>query len=615
MKHIKTILIIFLLLGMLSYQPVQLYSRSCRPLPDLSAFTIVLDPGHGGKATGAVGPGGLTEKQVNLEVALVLRDLLEERNCKVIMTRIDDHNVKMSGRTALVKKHRADLFLSLHHNATLAKKWKNHTQTYYAMKQDQSSRLLGRDIHEAMCGMFNFPESKLLSGNYYVLRNCGVTSVLGEPCFLTDPVWEDYLHLRSVICNEAIAYYRGIIRYLSRGVITHRADWLQSSTFFGRTSLTGEVYQKVPLYSVKQDKPNIIPISIGKFTVSIDGIKRKIRTTSRTYKIGSDLIKSGKRTIEIRSKSDGGNVLDPILKQLIISPKPANVIMNPEKVLCSETAGFSISRFYATDGHNRSLCDGIQVEFTSEGCSLLRPSAIFENGSCLNVIIWEDSSSDRKITTTIGLFEKMHTISALKSKYTSICGFLKDSIQGKVVDVRGMDSLVWIQIHGSNSDIRTCGGYFEINQSTPGQGTMIAEIRLPGYFPKTFKLTPGQVNEIELRPRHDGILINRRIILDPLPENYETQSNRKKMMAMLNYNVTFSLAEKLRKAGADVRLTRKMWAIPTLKERIACYNSGGVNLGLAIDVMSKYSGAKQSNPLTLFHYHTSSNGKRFCKSF
>ncbi|HUG44547.1 MAG TPA: N-acetylmuramoyl-L-alanine amidase, partial [Acidobacteriota bacterium] len=72
---------------------------------------------HGGKDTGSIGPSGLVEKELVLDVALRLRRLLRERlGTDVIMTRGDDRFVPLEERTAIANKHSADLFISVHAN-------------------------------------------------------------------------------------------------------------------------------------------------------------------------------------------------------------------------------------------------------------------------------------------------------------------------------------------------------------------------------------------------------------------------------------------------------------------------------------------------------------------
>lgn len=94
--------------------------------------TIVLDPGHGGKEVGAVGGGGLMEKDVTLQVCRRLADALEKRvGARVILTRQDDSIVSLDQRTALANQYEADLFLSVHVNAAVGNRDATGSETYF----------------------------------------------------------------------------------------------------------------------------------------------------------------------------------------------------------------------------------------------------------------------------------------------------------------------------------------------------------------------------------------------------------------------------------------------------------------------------------------------------
>jgi len=81
---------------------------------------IVIDPGHGGKDPGAVGPHGTEEKTVNLQLAEDLADALRERGYEVLLTRTDDTFIPLEARARLANKYNADLFISVHCNASLS---------------------------------------------------------------------------------------------------------------------------------------------------------------------------------------------------------------------------------------------------------------------------------------------------------------------------------------------------------------------------------------------------------------------------------------------------------------------------------------------------------------
>jgi N-acetylmuramoyl-L-alanine amidase len=78
-------------------------------------FTIVLDPGHGGVDTGAKGPAGTLEKEVNLAFALSLRDALaKDTHVRVLLTREDDRFIPLIERSEIARRAKADLFISMH---------------------------------------------------------------------------------------------------------------------------------------------------------------------------------------------------------------------------------------------------------------------------------------------------------------------------------------------------------------------------------------------------------------------------------------------------------------------------------------------------------------------
>ena len=90
--------------------------------PGLAVRTIrrvVIDPGHGGRDPGAVGVGGIREKDVNLKLARRLASRLEAKGFEVIMTRDDDRYLDLEQRTARAESARGDVFVSIHANASV----------------------------------------------------------------------------------------------------------------------------------------------------------------------------------------------------------------------------------------------------------------------------------------------------------------------------------------------------------------------------------------------------------------------------------------------------------------------------------------------------------------
>ncbi|HYC57972.1 MAG TPA: N-acetylmuramoyl-L-alanine amidase [Thermoanaerobaculia bacterium] len=109
--------------------PVPLKPSAPQEAPGIR--TIVIDPGHGGREVGAVGPNGLLEKDVTLAIARKLAAALASTvGARVVLTREDDSVVSLDQRTAFANQYKADLFLSVHVNAAAVKNAKG-SETYY----------------------------------------------------------------------------------------------------------------------------------------------------------------------------------------------------------------------------------------------------------------------------------------------------------------------------------------------------------------------------------------------------------------------------------------------------------------------------------------------------
>ena len=118
-------------------------SRPARPAQEPSVRTVVIDPGHGGENVGAQGPGGTLEKDVALGIARKLRaELVNARGLQVFLTRDKDADVGLDERTAIANNYKADIFVSIHANASRARGAKG-SEVYFLSYQasDDDSRL------------------------------------------------------------------------------------------------------------------------------------------------------------------------------------------------------------------------------------------------------------------------------------------------------------------------------------------------------------------------------------------------------------------------------------------------------------------------------------------
>ncbi len=115
-------------------------ARAPAPAPGSpsKAKTVVLDPGHGGVEEGARGPGGLLEKDATLALVKTVQDALARRGYRVVTTRLSDATVGLDDRAATANAAKADLFLSIHFNASRAAS-AHGTEVYY-LSLDASDR-------------------------------------------------------------------------------------------------------------------------------------------------------------------------------------------------------------------------------------------------------------------------------------------------------------------------------------------------------------------------------------------------------------------------------------------------------------------------------------------
>ena len=154
---------------------------------------ICIDPGHGGSDTGAIG-FGFEEADVNLDVALALRDLLEADtaatsgggNWEVMMTRETDATVSLSARVAQANAWPADRFVSIHSNA-FSRSAANGTETY-AFAEGTTAAAMRDLIQDEMLVAWGLTDRGVKTANFFVLLNTTMPASLTELGFMTSPI-------------------------------------------------------------------------------------------------------------------------------------------------------------------------------------------------------------------------------------------------------------------------------------------------------------------------------------------------------------------------------------------------------------------------------------------
>ncbi|PSL48521.1 N-acetylmuramoyl-L-alanine amidase [Salsuginibacillus halophilus] len=178
-----------------SYTEVQVQSESAQGGSGhpIEGKTIVIDAGHGGHDAGAEAYG-LKEKNLVLNMAWKVEELLEDEGVDVVMTRDGDYFVELSERVSIAESVDADSFISLHVNAFNGSA--HGTETYWHERYaSQDSKELAEHIQENLIEMRRTMDRGVKHGNFHVIRETTMPSVLAEIAFVDN--YEDAQRLNS----------------------------------------------------------------------------------------------------------------------------------------------------------------------------------------------------------------------------------------------------------------------------------------------------------------------------------------------------------------------------------------------------------------------------------
>jgi N-acetylmuramoyl-L-alanine amidase len=228
--------------------------RTLTRMLGLKINRIVLDPGHGGHDHGTIGPKGLSEKDLVLALAQDLQVMLQtELGAEVILTRNDDTYIPLEERTVIANQNHADLFVSIHANASRTRSISG-VETYYLdfaktdaereiavrenatasesisnledliqkiAKADKSAEsrelasIMQKKLHAGAVKIFPSTQNRgIRSAPFIVLIGANMPSILAEVAFISNPRDERFLKKTSNRKVLAKALYSGIVSYM-----------------------------------------------------------------------------------------------------------------------------------------------------------------------------------------------------------------------------------------------------------------------------------------------------------------------------------------------------------------------------------------------------------------
>lgn len=175
---------------------------------------IVIDPGHGGKEPGAIGCLGHKEKDLNLEVALKLKKILEEHQYNVKLTRETDKYMSLNDRIKFAQDNDALIFISIHQNSVQISKnplLNEGTVVFYFNPQSME---LAQTLSKSVSQSLLVKNQGATQASFAVIRPTEYIGVLAELIYLVNPNDVSVYKQKKFAHTSALAIYNGLSAYL-----------------------------------------------------------------------------------------------------------------------------------------------------------------------------------------------------------------------------------------------------------------------------------------------------------------------------------------------------------------------------------------------------------------
>lgn len=182
----------------------------------LDGLTIVVDAGHGGSEKGAVGCLGDNEKDINLKIALELKEILSLMGAKVIMTRECDGNMSLNERVDIARENCTDIFVSIHLNSIGDIPMNIHknrgTSVYY---YNPNSKELAKFVEASLTNIAGTRKDGVRTASFAVIRPTDYVGILVETAYMTNPLDSVLYKSEDFSYNAAKGIAEGILNYVT----------------------------------------------------------------------------------------------------------------------------------------------------------------------------------------------------------------------------------------------------------------------------------------------------------------------------------------------------------------------------------------------------------------
>ena len=581
----------------------------------LKDFKICLDPGHGGQghiSDYKRGPTGVREADVNLQVALHLRDMLQKVGATVVMTRIDDSYVSLATRSQIANESGTHFFISLHHNGIDNPKT-NYTSTWYHGDADDSRQSLdlARYIQHEVSDALRLPSSpatglysdKLVTASGFgVLRLTECPAVLCEASFLSNPEEEARLKKDDYLRNEAYGYFLGIARYVAAGfpkgvlVEPQPETIIQTRTPRLQIRVMDGLHQRGAWMLKRQQ------VFTNSIQVKVDGVR-----VPHHYDPDTDLITvaiekplaNGVHFVQTELVNYYGNHSLPSSQRFKVAPPATQLHLSAwTDTLPADGKSYVGISVNAHDAEGTPIADGESIYAETSNGTLAKTHQPSKHGTSHFYLYAPNAPGTATVEATYGEKRESLTIHFADTDNAIVQGQVSDADAGKPLQD------VQLQMDPNLTTATDAQGHFFITtdpaSKVPFETTL--HISKVGYYPDKHKvnITPNQATIVrsKLHPIAGGAFASTVIILDSRSDTPTT----KKLIE--------TLKELLKLAGAETYNIHTPGQELTIEERIKIINAIE---GRGYYLQINHAPQNRDEPVVAAHYRGNQVTETFLK--
>ncbi len=536
----------------------------------LQGRRIFLDPGHGGEDRVNKGPDGIgIEADINLRVGLALREFLTRAGATVFLSRTKDTTIALRDRPMLAVAAGAEIFISLHHNATgTGDQVTNYTSTYYHAYEGHPdyhpanhdlARYIQRDNSYAMRNP-SPPSSPTFDGTlsdfsiypnsgFAVLRDNPLPAVLVEGSFFTHPPEEQRLALEEFNTIEAWGIFVGLGRYFRGG--------------FPQLHFESDSVVTSPTPTIVFGVSSVEKIDSRSVHAAIDGVPVQAMFDSTMMQImisPTQALHGGDHQVEVGVRNVIGNSSWPFKQKVVVQLPPAtlSLSLHPTHLpLYNEALARIVCEALDQDGY--PVVDGTPVRFTIEKDSV-DTTMMTKDGAAYLYARGSSIRQTRLVTASAGVVEARIQLTYLSGYATYVTGMVRSSSDSSFTERAVIKQAFDVNPDSTRVlDTSWTDGRYILFETLSDPLTLHFEH--PGYYSARQLLRhASEPSELDawLAPVVQGRLVGKTYLIDPRfggTENGEVSISGVRA-ADINLAIARRVHELLRAAGANTVLVR-----------------------------------------------------------